>query len=332
MSASDAAGPLATLGVDARSERVYRLLLRHPGFDETGLATRAGLSPVELAAAVHPLLVLGLVRRDLAGGYVAAAPDVALDLAVEAELAGLEERRRQLERARAAASDFAAEHLAGQNESWGRASVDLVTGAAVTTAFEDLSRSVGGDLLIAHDIATGGSPWDPDVDRVTNHYVRLSRPIRCLYPVDALADPARARFVAAIHSRGPQVRLLDAVPVRLAIFGEVAAIVSPPQEEPRDPATVHLVVRSVELVRLLRTLFDTLWRSGIPHQRDAMAFDEDRRRLLELLATGLKDEAIARHLSVSLRTVRRRVADLLDHLGVQTRFQAGVEATRRGHL
>ena len=47
---------------------------------------------------------------------------------------------------------------------------------------------------------------------------------------------------------------------------------------------------------------------------------------------GAKDEQIARTLGLSLRTVRRRVADLMIELGVDTRFQAGVEAARRGWL
>jgi DNA-binding NarL/FixJ family response regulator len=49
-----------------------------------------------------------------------------------------------------------------------------------------------------------------------------------------------------------------------------------------------------------------------------------------MLAAGAKDEQIARALGVSLRTVRRRVAALLADLGVRSRFQAGVEAMRRG--
>jgi DNA-binding NarL/FixJ family response regulator len=60
--------------------------------------------------------------------------------------------------------------------------------------------------------------------------------------------------------------------------------------------------------------------------------EEERKRTLELLALGGKDEAVARHLGVSLRTVRRRVADLLEELGATTRFQAGMEAVRRGWI
>ena len=57
-----------------------------------------------------------------------------------------------------------------------------------------------------------------------------------------------------------------------------------------------------------------------------------RRFLLDQLAHGAKDEQIARTLGISLRTVRRRVAAILAELGVESRFQAGVEAARRGWL
>ncbi len=57
-----------------------------------------------------------------------------------------------------------------------------------------------------------------------------------------------------------------------------------------------------------------------------------RRFLLQQLAVGAHDEQIARKLGISLRTVRRRVADLMRELGADTRFQAGVEAARRGWL
>ena len=58
----------------------------------------------------------------------------------------------------------------------------------------------------------------------------------------------------------------------------------------------------------------------------------DRRLLLGQLAGGAKDEQIARALGLSVRTVRRRVAELLDELGADSRFQAGVEAVRRGWI
>jgi DNA-binding NarL/FixJ family response regulator len=57
-----------------------------------------------------------------------------------------------------------------------------------------------------------------------------------------------------------------------------------------------------------------------------------RRLLLGQLARGAKDEQIARALGLSLRTVRRRIAEIMADLGADSRFQAGVEAVRRGWL
>ncbi|MBZ5735679.1 LuxR C-terminal-related transcriptional regulator [Nocardioides sp. TRM66260-LWL] len=57
-----------------------------------------------------------------------------------------------------------------------------------------------------------------------------------------------------------------------------------------------------------------------------------RQFILEQLAVGAQDDQIARLLGVSLRTVRRRVADVMAELGAESRFQAGVEAVRRGWL
>ncbi|WP_238430957.1 LuxR C-terminal-related transcriptional regulator [Frankia nepalensis] len=54
--------------------------------------------------------------------------------------------------------------------------------------------------------------------------------------------------------------------------------------------------------------------------------------LLRLLADGAKDEAAARSLGVSVRTVRRMVADLMRRLDARSRFQAGILAKHRGWL
>jgi len=53
---------------------------------------------------------------------------------------------------------------------------------------------------------------------------------------------------------------------------------------------------------------------------------------LALLASGLKDEAIARQLDVHVHTARRRITGLLERLDATTRFQAGMQASRRGWL
>ncbi|GAA1230337.1 hypothetical protein GCM10009665_20920 [Kitasatospora nipponensis] len=53
------------------------------------------------------------------------------------------------------------------------------------------------------------------------------------------------------------------------------------------------------------------------------------RKLLGLLAEGLTDAVAAKRLSVSVRTERRMVAELMTRLGASSRFDAGVKAVRR---
>ncbi|WP_406385668.1 response regulator transcription factor [Streptomyces sp. NBC_01618] len=58
----------------------------------------------------------------------------------------------------------------------------------------------------------------------------------------------------------------------------------------------------------------------------------ESRQLLSYLSAGLTDESIARELGVSERTVARRIVRLQEMLGARTRFQLGVQASRRGWL
>ncbi|SFO37976.1 regulatory protein, luxR family [Saccharopolyspora antimicrobica] len=54
------------------------------------------------------------------------------------------------------------------------------------------------------------------------------------------------------------------------------------------------------------------------------------RQIVCYLAVGYTDEQIARRLSLSVRTVRRRIAKIMEELDVVGRFAAGVEAARSG--
>lgn len=53
--------------------------------------------------------------------------------------------------------------------------------------------------------------------------------------------------------------------------------------------------------------------------------------LLQLLS-GATDQTASNRLGISPRTYSRRVSELLGHLGVESRFQAGAEVVRRGWI
>ena len=54
--------------------------------------------------------------------------------------------------------------------------------------------------------------------------------------------------------------------------------------------------------------------------------------ILGQLATGAKDELIARRLGMSVRTCRRHIAAIMLHLRAESRFQAGALAAQLGLL
>jgi DNA-binding NarL/FixJ family response regulator len=96
-----------------------------------------------------------------------------------------------------------------------------------------------------------------------------------------------------------------------------------------DPAADYVLIREPMIVAAFTSLFDRAFDRALPVADGADLGDLDR-RLLRLLGLGLKDESIARYLGCSLRTVRRRVAHLMDVHGAQTRFQLGLAVAREG--
>lgn len=62
------------------------------------------------------------------------------------------------------------------------------------------------------------------------------------------------------------------------------------------------------------------------------ALTERESEVLQLLAKGLSNKEIARHLSLGEKTIKTHVSNILGKLGVQSRTQAALEAIRLGLL
>jgi DNA-binding CsgD family transcriptional regulator len=93
-----------------------------------------------------------------------------------------------------------------------------------------------------------------------------------------------------------------------------------------------LLVRSPGIVTLLRSWFEVIWERSSPVQSVTEPTWPYRQRILTLLATGYRDAEVARATGTSVRTVRRHMAEVMRVVGASTRFQVGLEASRRGWL
>ncbi|URN11094.1 hypothetical protein LUW77_01230 [Streptomyces radiopugnans] len=81
------------------------------------------------------------------------------------------------------------------------------------------------------------------------------------------------------------------------------------------------------MLQVLHTLFESIWCSSVPVGERIAFGDRDRalliRQILCALRAGVTDEVAARELTVSVRTYRRYVAEIMTLLGASSRFQAG---------
>ena len=153
---------------------------------------------------------------------------------------------------------------------------------------------------------------------------------RTMYHQDVYDDPGLFAGMTRMVEHGEDARVLANLPVKLMIGDDRTALLVP--EPDRVGVDDSLVVHAGGLLNAFAGLFETLWTLGVPVSGDRGPLSEQDRRIVSLMAAGVTDDAIARRLSLSRRTVSRRIGELLDRLGATTRFQAGVQAAHRGWL
>ncbi len=322
--------PLGVLGFSDHEERLYRLILRNSGRPLAELAALGGLPTGELRERVARFVGLGVV--ELQGEIVVPRPpEESLGRLLGEEVRRVHSRSEQLDAVRGLLPSLQADHLAATAPTGESVEVErLHSSDDVVAMLRSLSASSSGDLLWLRP-----DPWNvpsgEQLDLWVADLIRAGRRSRAIYQVDVLrnAPGALRRRVEA----GEHVRLLAEVPTRLAVLGSSAAVIV---EQFHVFDDRRLVLRQPSMISALTLMFEGLWEKAMPvpglDARREVRGASAQRLLLTQLAGGAKDEQIARALDLSVRTVRRRVSDLMDELGATSRFQAGVEAVRRGWL
>jgi DNA-binding CsgD family transcriptional regulator len=157
---------------------------------------------------------------------------------------------------------------------------------------------------------------------------------RAICPAAAMNDPAARRVITRTASSGTQTRLLPAIPIRLKLADHTTALL------PLTPSgtTTALLIRAPVVLAALRDYFDLLWERATPitapHPPGPHAdrLPPAQQRILELMAEGLPDAAIAHRAAISITTVRRHITAIMHRLGAESRFTAGAAAHRRGWI
>jgi DNA-binding CsgD family transcriptional regulator len=154
---------------------------------------------------------------------------------------------------------------------------------------------------------------------------------RAIYGTEVFESQDIMGVLPELQSAGEVSRVLAQVPMKMAVGDDDTALIGLTKRAVGD---YHLLIRSSGLLDGLIATFEMLWALSIP--MPALPFSGDftslrpaDRDILLLLAGGATDDKISRHLRISPRTTQRRVRALMESLGAQTRFQAGVQAARR---
>jgi DNA-binding CsgD family transcriptional regulator len=250
------------------------------------------------------------------------------DVAVEALIA---QRTEELGRARLAASDLLEDYRRGSRNADAAELIEVITGrSAIYQRSMQLLHSAQREVLMFDKPPYVGPPDNPV------QFDLLARGIawRAMYAQEALQSVERHSHIRALHRAGERARVAADLPLKLAIVDRRHALL--PLTTDRHEAEMAIMVHPCSLLTTLISLFELFWERGMPADGDdAPAQGQWRpsdaeKALLMLLTAGATDEAIARQLGISLRTARRRLADLMHANGVQTRFQLGLIAGRHG--
>ncbi|WP_433352770.1 LuxR C-terminal-related transcriptional regulator [Microtetraspora malaysiensis] len=206
--------------------------------------------------------------------------------------------------------------------------------AALNNRIDGLADLAQLEVMTMHPAAN----WTPERLDTGDARIRRRRGRgvreRELHAQVMLSNPMLRDRLRARRDEGTKIRVAPVIPTRMLIYDRQVAVV---QADPEDMERGTVLVRGRDVVRSLAALYEFCWTNAselidVPRSANDAALTEQQRAVLRLLATGAKDDAIARSLGVSTRTVTRLVGELTTMLGSGSRFQAGVRAARLGWL
>lgn len=307
--------------------RLYMAMIRL-GSPTTARLVEEGYDPQDVEHAGKELVARGLVDSTAPGFWTVQPPEIALG-----RLADVLERRAHS--SRNAAVELGAmwrQAHNGDGSAGALAGLDLISDKAeIVQAMRSVEGLATSELLVMLDGSPASREWlaTQREDRFTG-----SAPVvRCVIEASLLREPDVMARLRACSMPEQRLRVTSGLMCSLLISDGTVAVLDLTRHH--ESAHGSFVARRSAAVSAVTSTFHFAYGFAIPVAPDSGQPEElggRDRRVMELLAAGASDQVIARHSGVSVRTVERRVRALMDRLGATTRFQAGVQAARRGWL
>jgi len=327
---------LSLLGLSEAERGAYRFLVRGDAVSVDELSRHLGLDTSEVESLVENLQRHELITSGPDGILTPSPPDVSLQTLLLREQERVNSALQQLEQMRLWTSTLAMEYRAARVADQHADLLEVVVGADEAHRRDSQIQNLARFEVLVLDkppypVSSGINPLERE---------RLAAGVRYrgIYEQEALTADRLADIEASIAA-GEEARIAPTLPLKLEIADRRMALIPLRMESGKPEAMRIVMLYESPLVEALVALFELLWDRATPISTGAPAAAAPAAAaparsahgdVITLLAAGLKDEVIAARLGLSLRTVRRHIAEILRDLNVTSRFQAGLEARRRG--
>ncbi|MEU9703836.1 helix-turn-helix domain-containing protein [Streptomyces sp. NPDC047981] len=328
---------LEAAGLTGDEEAGYRALVALTVGSAEDVAARVGRGAAEMRGVLASLEGKGLVGTvpDRPGRFAPVAPDVAL-------LPRLRQRAEAIDRARTELAELTEVYRGNIRRRNADQLIEVITGAeALRLRLRELQDQARHEMVWFCKAEYVAMPSGSN----RAEYDALARGVRyrVVYERAFFDGPGAVGNVADGVRAGEIARTVPALPLRLAIADGSAAVcpLVPGGPAGGDEEPTAALVRSSSLLDALVALFERYWESAVPLHvgggeapaphaaEEGQVLSAADRQLLSLLVGGVTDKAIASQMGLSRRTLQRRVHQLMELAGADTRMQLAWTAARQ---
>lgn len=322
----------AELGLSEEAELVYRTVLAEPAWGAADLAVHLRLTERAVRKALDQLADLALLRRAPdSEAFQVVSPQVGLAALLTCVEEQVRQRQRGLDATREAIAAIVNQHASRKPD--GVDGIRLEGVEAVRSRLAELAYAATKECW---SFSPGASrrPEAMEASRPLNRAaIERGVELRCVYQDAHRNDPATVAHARWLAGLGGKLRTVPRLPMQLIIVDRNVAILP---ISPTDPRVGALEVHNPGLLVAICALFEQVWSIATPLDcaaaRNDHGLSPSEQEVLKLLAMGHTDETVARRLGVSVRTVRRTIAEFTERLDATSRFQAGVRSVQCGWL
>ncbi|MFC4335942.1 LuxR C-terminal-related transcriptional regulator [Salininema proteolyticum] len=323
---------LEPLGFDQLTEVVYTAILEERETSVDGIAQSLKLAQETVAQTVDNLAKMQLIVENSLGRLAAVDPQLGLAAMLTNQHADLVRRQQDIERSRLAVATWLTRY-SGDDSSPEPDAERILGRENIQSRLQRLESECESEVLSLSPVNSLPPTRIEESRPLYRQSLARGIRIRAVYLDSVRQDKPTMDHLRWLTAEGGQVRTIPSLPVRMLIVDRARALIPIANERCSDGA---LLLVNENVVTAMAALFLDVWRESTPidtgHRGGEQTLTRQEIHVLRLWSQGLKDDAVARKMGLTSRTIRRISSDLMDKMGAKSRFMAGVLAVSQNWI